>query len=314
MASILGHGEVTEPSFPTVTAAFYHHVLTCPDAVALRDLSGSPQDWTYSQLARQVQTLALLLRSHGVGSGQRVPLVVKRGVDMVVGIWAILSCGAQYVPLDGSVVPDKTIRRVLEEARSSMVLCLSSTKHRITALYPEKCVVVIDETPSAQDPNEDSHLDLSTPDDGCYVIYTSGQFPLPHDGTAFSQSQGTTGQPKGVDITHRNVTNLVCSSPGNLAIAPGTSVGSVLNISFDMGKSPKQNAILKLTFSAAWEIFACLCNGGTLVLRGSDWEPTLQEVCHVDNSILPTLIFLDRCSHLHSYHPIQIPSHSISSD
>ncbi|PHH83868.1 hypothetical protein CDD83_2896 [Cordyceps sp. RAO-2017] len=41
------------------------------------------------------------------------------------------------------------------------------------------------------------------------------------------------------------------------------SVGQVLNISFDM---------------AAWEIFACLCNGGTLVVRGSQWEPTIREL------------------------------------
>lgn len=46
---------------------------------------------------------------------------------------------------------------------------------------------------------------------------------------------GTTGKPKGVDVTHRNVTNLVCMSPGNLDIRPGKRVGQVLNISFDMG-------------------------------------------------------------------------------
>lgn len=47
---------------------------------------------------------------------------------------------------------------------------------------------------------------------------------------------GTTGTPKGVDVTHRNVTNLVCLNPGNLDISPGTRVGQVLNIGFDMGK------------------------------------------------------------------------------
>lgn len=46
---------------------------------------------------------------------------------------------------------------------------------------------------------------------------------------------GTTGKPKGVDVTHRNVANLVCMSPGNLGIRPGHRVGQVLNISFDMG-------------------------------------------------------------------------------
>lgn len=49
---------------------------------------------------------------------------------------------------------------------------------------------------------------------------------------------GTTGKPKGVDVTHRNVANLVCMSPGNLGIRPGHRVGQVLNISFDMGMLP----------------------------------------------------------------------------
>lgn len=83
------------------------------------------------------------------------------------------------------------------------------------------------------------------------------------------------------------MTNLVCLPPGDLGIGPGTKVGQVLNISFDMGESSRGRVIrsdglgdLALTalHAAAWETLGCLCNGGTLVLRGSDWEPTLREV------------------------------------
>ncbi|KAJ4250659.1 hypothetical protein NW762_011918 [Fusarium torreyae] len=261
----LGQGECIEPPFPTATAAFYHHARTCPDATALRDLTGSPKELTYGQLARRAQELTAHLIAQGVCPGSRVPLVAKRGLDMIVGIWAILSCGAQYVPLDGGVVPDETIRRVLEQSKSGVVLCMASTKHRIISQHPGQTVVVIDET-EAISLKEDVHVDLSTPDTGCYVIYTSG----------------TTGEPKGVDITHGNVANLVCLSPGNLGVAPGTCVGSVLNISFDM---------------AAWEIFACLCNGGTLVLRGSNWEPTLEQI----DVLICTPTILSK------YHPTQFP-------
>ncbi|VZI11593.1 unnamed protein product [Fusarium fujikuroi] len=241
----LGQGDCVEPPFPTVTSAFYHHARASPDTIALRDLSGSLKELTYGQLAKQAQELAAELIARGVCPDSRVPLVAKRGLDMIIGIWAILSCGAQYVPLDGGVVPDKTIRRVLEQAGGGVVLCLSSTKHRITSQHPNQTVVVIDEI-KARPVEEDVHVDLATPDSGCYVIYTSG----------------TTGEPKGVDIIHRNVANLVCLAPGNLGVQTGTCVGSVLNISFDM---------------AAWEVLVCLCNGGTLVLRGSNWEPTLQQ-------------------------------------
>ncbi|KAJ9424702.1 non-ribosomal peptide synthetase [Fusarium oxysporum] len=261
----LGQGDCVEPPFPTVTSAFYHHARTSPDTIALRDLPESPKELTYGQLSRRAQELAAQLIAQGVCPDSRVPLVAKRGLDMIIGIWAILSCGAQYVPLDGGVVPDETIRRVLEQAGGGVVLCLSSTKHRIISQHPNQTVVVIDEIKTSP-VEKDVHIDLATPESGCYVIYTSG----------------TTGEPKGVDITHRNVANLVCLAPGNLGVAAGTCVGSVLNISFDM---------------AAWEVFVCLCNGGTLVLRGSNWEPTLQQI----DVLICTPTILSK------YHPTQYP-------
>ncbi|KAJ6444925.1 NRPS-like enzyme [Purpureocillium lavendulum] len=199
-------GESVPCPFPTLTAAFYHQVKTNPYYVAVRDLStGAPRELTYRELAGHVQTLASRLRTLGVQPYQRVPLVVKRGLEMVVGIWAILSCGAQYVPLDGGVVPDSTIRHVVEQSQGQVVLCLSSTEHRIRKLYPGLTPVLIDQCMAegaVHAAPADNRIDLASPDAGCYVIYTS----------------------------------------------------------------------------AAWEIFACLCNGGTLVVRGSNWARTIQEL------------------------------------
>jgi non-ribosomal peptide synthetase component F len=56
------------------------------------------------------------------------------------------------------------------------------------------------------------------------------------DNTRIDTRQGTTGRPKGVDVSHRNVTNLVCVNPGNLGIEKETPVAQLLSISFDMGK------------------------------------------------------------------------------
>ncbi|MER6416818.1 AMP-binding protein [Streptomyces humidus] len=82
-----------------------------------------------------------------------------------------------------------------------------------------------------------------TPDDGCYVLFTSG----------------TTGRPNGVKVTHRNVANLLLTAPGDLGIRPGDRVAQLLNIAFDM---------------AAWEILGCLAQGATLVVRGRDIAAT----------------------------------------
>lgn len=87
-------------------------------------------------------------------------------------------------------------------------------------------------------------------------------------------------------MTHRNVANLICQYPGNVGVSPGTRVGQVLNISFDMGKLFNiqmhilERVLTLVSFNlAAWEIFSALCNGGTLVIRGSIWEATISQVC-----------------------------------
>ncbi|KAH0598942.1 hypothetical protein MHUMG1_03056 [Metarhizium humberi] len=264
------HGEASYCPFPTVTAAFLHHAAAIPSAKAVRDLSANIERvLTYRELAIHAQSLASRLRRLGVGPHQTVPLVVKRGAEMVIGILAILSCGAQYVPLDGGVVPDSTIKLVAEQCGGQNVVCITSTQDRIKKLLPTHSPVVIEQTPIEDQEYDapESWVDHASADGGCYVIYTSG----------------TTGKPKGVDVTHKNVTNLVCLSPGGLGVQPGMSVGQVLNISFDM---------------AAWEIFSCLCNGGTLVLRGSKWEPTVRQLD----------VFICTPTILSKYHPKLYPN------
>ncbi|OAQ95728.1 hypothetical protein LLEC1_02836 [Akanthomyces lecanii] len=243
-------GPSTKLPFHTTTAALAHFSLSNPSLVAVHDLSaGVPRQLTYGELAVKAQALAWHLRSIGVTPGQRIPLVVKRSCEMVVGLWAILLCGAQYVPLDGGVVPDSTLRHVLHESGGNVLVCTSTTEARIRSLFPDADAVNVDECVGSEAMQAAGRewIDLATPASGCYVIYTSG----------------TTGKPKGVDVTHHNVANLVCQYPGNLGVSPGTRVGQVLNISFDM---------------AAWEIFTCLCNGGTLVIRGSNWEATMSQI------------------------------------
>lgn len=167
-------------AFPTVTAAFYRHAQANPNSIAAHDLS-SPvlRRVTYAELAHSSRLLALRLRSLGVRPGDRIPLVVKRGVEALIGIFAILSCGAQYVPLDGGVVPDSTLRYVLDQCGSQLALCLASTEYRIQAVVPDgSCkTFVIDQAEILEGETSlswEQFTDLATPDLGCYVIYTSG--------------------------------------------------------------------------------------------------------------------------------------------
>lgn len=177
-------GPAMAPRFHTVTAAIMHYVRTIPNGLAAIDHSkpGCHQI-SYADLGRRSRRLALALRAAGVGSGDRVPLVVKRGIDMVVGITAILRCGAQYVPLDGGVAPKGTIQRVVEQSACKVVLCLPSTARRLSELELGcSKILIIGEEPvdthfeqgcdgSESIPGESS----PTPESGCYIIYTSGK-------------------------------------------------------------------------------------------------------------------------------------------
>ncbi|MGI9500936.1 MAG: AMP-binding protein, partial [Geminicoccaceae bacterium] len=66
-------------------------------------------------------------------------------------------------------------------------------------------------------------------------------------------------KPNGVQVTHRNVANILLTAPGDLGMRPGLRVAQLLNIGFDM---------------AAWEILGCLCNGATLSIRGANLTET----------------------------------------
>ena len=171
------HGGAVSYPFTTVSSAFYHFASTCPNTLALRDLTSSPpKELTYREVAHRAQCLAEKLRSLGVGPGQRVPLVVKRGVEMIVGIWAILSVGAQYVPMDGGVVPDSTIRLVVEQSGCMVALCMASTEHRFRHARDGFQAVKIED--HSRGPSEGASsgvfMDFAFPEAGCYVIYTSG--------------------------------------------------------------------------------------------------------------------------------------------
>ena len=102
---------------------------------------------------------------------------------MLINITAILCCGAQYVPLDGKVALRETIRRVVEQSGTRVVLCLESTAHRVTELGVKGCtaITVEDNTYDLELISYRKHYEeelagLTTEESGCYVIYTSGTF------------------------------------------------------------------------------------------------------------------------------------------
>ncbi|KAJ7169080.1 AMP-binding protein [Mycena crocata] len=264
----LSFGKTMAIPHQTIPIQFSSQARNHPDSIAIED---STLSITYGDLERQSDSLAALLLSKGLIRGERVCLLVHRSIPFVIGILAILKSGASYIPLDGGIVPDKVLDEILRDARPRFILASSqffarATETCVTALDLDAEIIALVPQKRLPGPCAESML----PSDEAYVIYTSG----------------TTGKPKGVSISHRNIVNLVSFEPGNLGITPGIRISQLLNVAFDM---------------CAWEIFACLTNGGTLVLRPSGsfskWAAVIQTV-HV---LVATPSILSK------YHPNDFP-------
>ncbi|KAF2445308.1 acetyl-CoA synthetase-like protein [Karstenula rhodostoma CBS 690.94] len=237
-------GTTTSTPHNVVHEAFEYQVDANPALIAAKH-DGSAI--TYADLDIRANRLANYLIKCGLKPQQRVCLVVQRSFDMLVGILAILKSGCQYVPLDGGVVSEEALQHTLRDTNASFVLALPKFASKVIQCAPQEVhIVCLGTNREVSAPSHRPTVPVSAAD-GAYAIYTSG----------------STGKPKGVDVSHGNVTNALLLNPGKLGVAPGTKVGQVLNVSFDMG---------------AWETLGCLMNGGTLCLRTSSWENTLEEI------------------------------------
>jgi acyl-CoA synthetase (AMP-forming)/AMP-acid ligase II len=136
---------------------------------------------TYGKLLLYAQFIALRLQQHGVAPGSRIALVTKRSVDMIAGILGILMCGAQYIPLDGAVVPDQGLEHAVIQSQSSVALCTGAFAPRLHSFSQLSSVLVLEELLAEA---EHTRFQVDTTrlicegdeNSGCYVIYTSGQF------------------------------------------------------------------------------------------------------------------------------------------
>ncbi|MFD9072976.1 amino acid adenylation domain-containing protein [Streptomyces lasiicapitis] len=238
-----GHGPAAPLPHTLVHEAFEHRAAATPHAVAAEH---EGTRLTYGELDLRAERLTTLLVRMGVRPGDRVGLFVRRSLPMLVGLLATLKAGAAYVPQDIGLTPTAQLRHVLRAAGIRVVLTQARHADRVPRAAGTVRIAVDQEdgAPAAPPPSPPERLARAVrPDDGCYVLFTSG----------------TTGAPNGVTVTHRNVCNILLTEPGGLGIGPGLRVAQLLNIAFDM---------------AAWEILGALTRGGTLLIRGKDIAET----------------------------------------
>lgn len=216
------------------------------------ECSGEQLD--YGELERITAAAAHALRRRGIRRGDMVGVYVPRGLEMLIAVLAVLRCGAAYVPLDPEF-PEERLVYMAEHAQLRHLL-VTPAKRPPESLAAERELLAVGEL-AAESP-DDEPLPLVHGGDLAYVLFTSG----------------STGQPKGVCILHRNLTNFLLS----MSIEPGFDAADTLcvvtTLSFDI---------------AGLEIYLPLITGGRMVIAtvaehsdpGSLFELIEQTGCNV---------------------------------
>ncbi|MFD2420538.1 non-ribosomal peptide synthase/polyketide synthase [Amycolatopsis pigmentata] len=188
------------------------HAVSAPDRVAVT-CQGSAI--TYAELDARANQLANYLIDHGVGSDAVVGVCLERSPEMIVGMLAVVKTGAAYLPLDPDYPPDR-IAFILGDAAAPFVLIQHRLADRIRA--PHTATLCLDtEWPSIERfPAAPPEVEVD-PRDVAYVVYTSG----------------STGQPKGVLIEHRSLTELCLRHNEVYRIGPDDRAGQVAALGFD---------------------------------------------------------------------------------
>lgn len=219
-------------SFPVglVHHLFLQQAKQTPHHIAL---FASDRTITFSQLQSESNYLARSLIKQGVKPDIRVGVCLPRTSSLVVGLLGVLIAGGCYVPID-SKYPDDRLCYMLSDADCAFVLVDQETEHKIANLgYP---TLLMPTNLHQEQIGLDSPIITDmTASNLAYIIYTSG----------------STGQPKGISIEHRSVYSFLCWADQVFKEEERGGMLASTSVCFDL---------------SIFEIFAPLCNGGTVHL------------------------------------------------
>ncbi len=247
------------PAGRTVVELFDEAAARHPDAVAVAYPDAA---LTYRELDRRAGAVARRLRAAGVGPEARVGLLLDRSCDMVAGMVAILRAGGAYVPLDPQHPPER-LAWMLRDCGARVLLAQESLRDLLPAAGVEVISFgtgLVEEPAGAQLP-----AGPAGPDGLAYVAYTSG----------------STGEPKGVAVTHAAILRLVRDTDYTEA-GPDDRVAQLSNAAFD---------------AATWEVWGALLAGARLVgiPRETSLDPDALAAAlraqGVTQAFLPTALF-----------------------
>jgi amino acid adenylation domain-containing protein len=214
---------------------------------------------TYQELNNRANQLAHYLQKLGSTPEQPVGIYMDQSVRALVSMLGVLKTGSAYVPID-TRYPLARITTILEEAGITIVLTQKTLG--TTLAETDYTLVNVDEDwPTIAQEGLDNLKNEVTERDLAYIIFTSG----------------TTGKPKGVEIEHRSLRNLIGWHQQTFQITARDKATLFASISFD---------------ASVWELWPYLCSGASVHVIPAEVQGSLTQLQRwiSDNEI--TICFL----------------------
>jgi amino acid adenylation domain-containing protein len=225
LAAGRGAGKPRTPSARPVPAAVLERARLAPQAVALREAG---RITTYGELAARAQSLAVVLRSHGVGPEAVAAVCLPRSAELVTAQLAIWLAGGAYLPLDPAHPPER-LRDLAADARARVIVTDAAGR----ASFAGSPVPLVD--PAAASSASPLAAGPADPGQLAYVIYTSG----------------SSGQPKGVAVSQGSLAHLADWHAGEFGLTSTDTVTMLAGQAFD---------------ASVWEIWPALAAGAAVAV------------------------------------------------
>lgn len=225
---------------------------------------------TYTQLSERINRLACFLQGKGLVRGDRIAVCMDRNADTVAVILAIMKCAMVFVPID-PMAPASRIQYVLENSGANAAVI--DSVH--ASVIPSEHLRIIDITQIDLSGYSTTCVTECKPNDLAYIMYTSG----------------TTGEPKGVMLEHKNI------------------VAFIEGFFAEFGRTPNRTMLQQYSYAfdgCNEEIYTTLCSGSSLVIADKETVLDMKKLDaliteqKIDTVSVSAVLFTQICKSIHN--------------